>query len=104
MMQVQKKQEVIELLQQNSVYIKTLGVRSIGLFGSFVRDEATEASDVDMLVEFESGQKNYSNYISLAYFLEGIMGRKTELVTKKGLSKYIGPRILETIEYVPLSA
>ncbi len=102
-MQVQRKQEVIELLQQNSTHIKNLGVRAIGLFGSFVRDEATAASDVDMLVEFESGQKNYSNYINLAYFLEGIMGRRTELVTKKGLSKYIGPRILETIEYVPLS-
>ena len=103
-MQVQRKQEVIELLQQNSTHIKNLGVRSIGLFGSFVRDEATEASDVDMLVEFESGQKNYSNYINLAYFLDEIMGRRTELVTKKGLSKYIGPRILETIEYVSLSA
>ena len=103
-MQVQKKQEVVELLQKNSAYIKKLGVKSIGLFGSFVRDEATATSDVDLLVEFENGQKNYSNYINLAYFLEGIMGRKTELVTSKGLSKYIGPRILETIEYVALPA
>jgi hypothetical protein len=103
-MQVQNKHEVIELLRQNSIHIKSMGVRSIGLFGSFVRDEATETSDVDMLVEFENGQKNYNNYISLAYFLEEIMGRKTELVTQKGLSKYIGPQILETIEYVSLSA
>ena len=103
-MRVSSKQEIINRLQQNNAVIKSMGVASIGLFGSFVRNEATESSDVDLLVEFEKGKKNYSNYIELAYFLENLMGRKTELVTKKGLSKYIGPKILETVEYVALTA
>jgi uncharacterized protein len=103
-MKVSSKQEIIKRIQQNNAVIKAMGISSIGLFGSFVKNEASENSDVDLLIEFEQGQKNYTNYIRVAYFLEELMGRKTEVLTKKGLSKYIGPQILETVEYVPLSA
>ncbi len=103
-MRVKQKQEVVALLQQNGTNLKNMGVASIALFGSFVRDEANETSDVDVLVDFEEGKKNYSNFINLAYFLDELLGRKTEVVTREGLSKYIGPKILQTIEYVPLSA
>lgn len=103
-MRVKQKQEVVALLQQNGSNLKNMGVASIALFGSFVRDEANETSDIDLLVDFEAGKKNYSNFINLAYFLDELLGRKTELVTREGLSKYIGPKILQTIEYVPLSA
>ncbi len=103
-MRVKQKQDVVALLQQNEKALKQMGVASIALFGSFVRDEANETSDVDVLVDFEEGKKNYSNFINLAYFLDELLGRKTELVTREGLSKYIGPKILQTIEYVPLTA
>lgn len=103
-MAVCRKQEVIQLLQHNSEEIKKLGVAEIGLFGSFLRDDVHENSDVDILVSFEPGKKNYNNFIRLAYFLENLFGRKTELVTKKGLSRHIGPKILQTIEYVALTA
>ena len=103
-MRVKQKQEIVALLQQNETNLKKMGVASIALFGSFVRDEATETSDVDVLVDFEEGKKNYNNFINLAYFLDELLGRKTELVTREGLSKYIGPKILQTIEYVPLTA
>ena len=103
-MRVKQKQDVVALLQQNGTNLKKMGVASIALFGSFVRDEANETSDVDVLVDFAEGKKNYTNFINLAYFLDELLGRKTELVTREGLSKYIGPKILQTIEYVPFTA
>ncbi len=102
-MKVTTKQEVVQTLKLNSIQIKSMGVSSIGLFGSFVRNEMNDGSDVDLFVEFEPGKKSYSNYIKLAYYLEDLMGRKTELLTKAGLSKYIGSKILKSIEYVPLT-
>ena len=103
-MRVKQKQDVVALLQQNGTNLKKMGVASIALFGSFVRDEANETSDVDVLVDFAEGKKNYTNFINLAYFLDELLGMKTELVTREGLSKYIGPKILQTIEYVPFTA
>jgi len=57
-------------------------------------------SDVDFLVEFESQQKSYDNFMELSFYLEDLLGRKVELVTMQGLSKYIGPHILKQAEYV----
>jgi hypothetical protein len=59
---------------------------------------------VDFLVDFKEGKKTYKNFIALAYFQEDLCGRKIELVTPQGLSKYIGPKILKSTEYVALSA
>lgn len=101
---VKNKDELIFLIRENAVAIKEKGVQRLGIFGSFVRNDMTEKSDVDFLVEFEPGKTTYDNFITLAYFLEDICGRRIELLTKKGLSKYIGPKILKTTEYVALSA
>ena len=53
---VQTKAEVIERLQQQREQLRALGVARLGLFGSFVRDEARPESDVDFLVELEPGR------------------------------------------------
>ena len=91
---------LLEILQANRPTILSYGVSRIGLFGSFVRDEANNLSDVDFVVEFKSGKKSYDNYIELAYFLENLLGRKVELLTPKSMSPYIGPRIMKELEYV----
>jgi uncharacterized protein len=52
-MKVSSKQEIIKRIQQNNAVIKAMGISSIGLFGSFVKNEASENSDVDLLIEFE---------------------------------------------------
>lgn len=84
--------------------LASLGVKSIGLFGSFVREQASRESDVDLLVEFDSGKKTYDNFIDTCFLLEELLGRRVELVTKDSLSPYIKPYILKEVEYVTLSS
>ena len=101
---VQTKREVFQTLSDHSNQLKRLGVRSVGLFGSFVRDEQTEESDVDILVQFEPQQKNFDNFMELSVLLEKLLRRRVELVTTEALSPYIGPHIMSEVEYASLSA
>ncbi len=94
------KSEIIDFLKQNKDAINSYGVRKIGLFGSFVKNEQQEKSDIDILVEFEADKLTYDNYINLAFFLEDSFTRKIDLITSDSLSPYIGPEILEEVEYV----
>ena len=80
------------------------GVRKIGIFGSFVRDDATLHSDVDVLVEFDPDRKTFDNFMNLSFFLEDILERRVEVVTTNSLSPHIGLRILASVEYVTDSA
>jgi len=52
------------------------GVRRIGIFGSIVRGEAREDSDVDILVEFEAGKATFDNFLGLVEYLERLLGKK----------------------------
>jgi len=101
---VQTKAEVIERLQQHREQLRALGVARLGLFGSFVRDEAGPDSDVDLLVDFQEGRKTYRTICDLDDFLEELLGRPVEILTHAGLSPYIGPHILKTTEYVLAAA
>jgi hypothetical protein len=76
------------------------GVKEIGLFGSYVRDEADENSDIDILIDFESEKESFDNFMSAYEVLEKqFSNQKVEIVTKKGLSPYIGPHILDEVYY-----
>ncbi|MDB5235775.1 MAG: hypothetical protein JWR44_2768 [Hymenobacter sp.] len=97
---VRTKAEVIERLQQQREQLRALGVAQLGLFGSFVRDEAGPESDVDLLVDFQQDQKSLHALVALGDFLEGLLGRKVELLTRPGLSPYIGPHVLQSTEHV----
>ena len=99
---VQTKHQIVDLLVDHAKVLKSRGVRRIGLFGSFVRGEQQEKSDVDLLVEFHAEEKTFDNFIQLAFYLEDLLQRNVELVTTESLSPYIGPHILEETEYVSL--
>jgi predicted nucleotidyltransferase len=103
-MAVQTKERVLTLIHARRDRIKALGVKRLGLFGSFVRMQQDRDSDIDVLVEFEPSQKTYDNFIHLAFFLEELFGRRVELVTPEALSPYIGPHIMQEVEYVALDA
>ena len=103
-MTVQTKEHVLLLMQEHQHQIRAFGVRQLGLFGSFVRGQQESESDVDVLVEFEAGQKTFDAFIQLAFFLEELFGRRVELVTPESLSPYISPHILREIEYVRFDA
>lgn len=87
---------VIDILKSHEEEIKKrFGVRRIGLFGSFARDEQKETSDVDILVEFE--EPTFDNFMNLAFFLEDLFSRRVELVTPDSLSPYIAPYVKKEV-------
>ncbi|OSZ82350.1 nucleotidyltransferase [Chitinophagaceae bacterium IBVUCB1] len=100
---VDNKASLIALLHLHKDSIKSYGVRQLGLFGSFVRDNRIDNdSDIDLLVDFEKGKKTFDNFMNLSFYLENIFGRKVELVTHSALSPYIGKHILNEVENVNL--
>ncbi len=98
------KTKIFQTIQKNESSVKMFGVKNLALFGSFVRNEQKDNSDIDFFVEFHEGQSPYDNYIGLVFFLEEIFQRKIDLVTPKSMSPYIGPYIIKELEYVALSA
>ena len=97
---IQTKDELVSLVKENQIEIQKYGIKRLGLFGSFVTERQGEDSDVDLLVEFESGQKSFDRFMALSFFLENITGRRVDLVTTDALSPYLGPHILREVEYV----
>ena len=93
------KQEVIDILKANKNNFARFGVKEIGLFGSFVREEQTESSDVDLLVNLQN--YNWDNYCQLLYFTEALfIGRKVDLITENSIEGYGGVNICREVEYV----
>ena len=91
-------------LQKNKAVLEQYGVKQIGLFGSFVRNEGTEESDIDFLVDFEKEKKTLKNLVNLGDFLETVFGKKVDIVTPQGLSPYIGPYILKEVQYATITS
>lgn len=71
-------------------------VKEIGIFGSFVREEQSETSDIDILVEFEAPIGLFK-FLELEEYLESRLGRKVDLVSKKELKPRIGRYILKEV-------
>ena len=67
---VQTKQDLIGRLRHHRDDLSRLGVRRIGLFGSFQRGEPDPESNVDLLVEFVPGEKSFDNFMAISFFLE----------------------------------
>ena len=96
--------EVASHLANAEAEILGLGVRRLALFGSVLRDAARADSDVDLLVEFETGQKSYDRFIALAELLERLLSRPVELVTTEALSPFLKSYILAEAQDVVRAA
>lgn len=83
--------EILRTLEMLTGDLRRLGVRRIALFGSAARGEASAASDLDFLVEFE--RKSFDTYMDLKFLLEDAFGRRVDLV----LADSIKPRLREAI-------
>lgn len=94
------KEFILSEMKQQKRELQNLGIVRIGLFGSYVREEQTEKSDIDILLEFEPEKENFDNYMTVYDILENLFrNEKVEIVTKNGLSPYIGPQILKEVIY-----
>ena len=77
-----KRDEVLKILAANRERLKEFSVKSLAIFGSVARDEATDASDIDLLVEFEEDSHvGLFRFIDLKLFLEELLGCKVDLAT-----------------------
>ncbi|MBN2160542.1 MAG: nucleotidyltransferase family protein [Spirochaetes bacterium] len=94
--------EIKTIIRNNRKEIKRFGVRKIGVFGSCVREEAREDSDIDFLVVFKKGKKTFDNFMDLHEYLESVYHRKIDLVTPESVSKYIRPYIDKEAVYEKL--
>ncbi len=95
------KENILATLKINKPELLKFGVINIGLFGSYLRNEQSNKSDIDLLIDFEPGKENFDNYMAVYDIFENIFkNQKVEVVTKNGLSKYIGPKILKDVVYV----
>lgn len=94
---VMSKEEVAQLLRENYPYLASeYGVRRIGPFGSYAKGTPGEVSDVDMVVEFE--RPIGFRFVELAEYLEGLLGRKVDVLTPAGIHGIRIGRIAEQIE------
>lgn len=73
-------------------------VRSIGLFGSVVRDDFSPSSDIDIVVDFD--QPIGIEFIDLAYYMEQHLQKKVDLVSRKGIKEKYFKAIEREIVYV----
>jgi uncharacterized protein len=87
---------VEELRQQLPDLEKRYKVKSLGVFGSYVRGEQHSKSDLDLLVEFYV-PPSLLKFIELEYYLSDLLGLKVDLVMKDTLKPAIGKRILREV-------
>lgn len=78
----------IETIQN---YFRTRPVLKAYLFGSYVRGDADDESDIDILVDLDYSQKIGLQFIQMKLDLEKLLNSKVDLVSSNGLSKYIKP-------------
>ncbi|NJL87029.1 MAG: nucleotidyltransferase [Leptolyngbyaceae cyanobacterium SM1_1_3] len=94
------KENIVDCLLLYRREFESLGVKKLGLFGSYVENKHCPNGDVDVLVEFDPEAKTFDNFIRLSLLLDEILLCQVELVTAKSLSPHIAPRILPKVEYV----
>lgn len=97
-----KLDEIKEKLARHKEDLRTrFKVKELGIFGSYVKEEQKEGSDLDVLVDFEEDAKlSLLDVVGLELELSDLLGIKVDLVEKKTLKPYIGQRVLEDVVYV----
>jgi uncharacterized protein len=87
------------LTAHREILISTYKIKTIGVFGSYIKGKPKEKSDIDILVEFKRAV-DFFEFLDLEEYLEQILGIKVDLVTRQALKPYIGKRILEEVVYL----
>jgi predicted nucleotidyltransferase len=93
---VKNLSEIKHLLEEQKPYLhQRYGVVEIKVFGSYVRGEQNEGSDLDILVDFgETPRIDLIDLVNLEYYLSELLGVKVDVAIKSSLRKRIGQRIL----------
>jgi len=86
------RDDILRILSEHREDLTRLGVKSLALFGSAARDEAGAASDVDLLVQFETAP-GFDGYMRLKYYLEELLGSRVDLVMESALKPWARPAV-----------
>jgi hypothetical protein len=89
-----EREEILEILKAHADQLRQRGVKSLRLFGSVARGQASPESDVDLLVAFQASP-SYSEFMKLRILLEDLLGAKVDLVTENGLRDRVRPQVEE---------
>ena len=84
-------------------FCKRRHVKRMALFGSVIRDDFTDASDVDVLVEFEPGRTPGLAFFAMELELSDLLGRKVDLNTEGWLGRYFRQGVLDEAEVIYVS-
>lgn len=94
------QQEILDELSKNlNTWKEKYGVKRIGLFGSYVREEQNELSDIDVIVEFNDAQLSFDNYMDLKFSLEDRFQKPIDLVILDDIKPALRPSILRSAKY-----
>jgi uncharacterized protein len=95
-------EEIKDILKNEKFHLhEKYGIKEIGIFGSYVKSQQREDSDIDVLIELEiSPRISLIDLVELEYYLSELLGTKVDIAIKKNLKKRIGKRILS--EVVPI--
>ena len=87
------RDEVLKMLRAHKPTLaERFGVTGLALFGSFARDQATDTSDVDILVRFDSPATS-KTYFGVQFYIEDLLSRPVDLVTEKALRPELRPYV-----------
>ena len=92
-------ERIINILKEHKEELKErYGIKGIGVFGSYVRGEYKEKSDLDILVEFEEdADVDLLKFVNMENYLSELIGVKVDLVERSGLKPRIGKHILKEV-------
>jgi predicted nucleotidyltransferase len=90
------KDEALKTIRSLQSELIRFKVRNIGLFGSVVRGEQKQSSDIDVLVDF-ADDADLFDFVGLGLFLEEKLGQKVDVVPKKSLRKELRDRVLKEV-------
>ena len=98
---MKSKQYILSKIKSKKEDFLKLGIKNIGLFGSYAQGKQSDTSDIDILIDFEPDKENFDNYMAICDMIDKLFKQeKVDVVTKNGLSPYIGPHILNSVIYV----
>ena len=93
------KSTIKALLIKNKKLLSDYGIKKIGLFGSYLHQNETEESDIDLLVDADD-KMTLLRFADLEIKLSEIFNCKIDLVSVNGISKYIKPSVMKEVEFV----
>ena len=93
------REQVLLILRQHQVGLAVRGIKSLAIFGSVARNEASSASDIDILVDF-IGSATFDGYMETKFYLESLLGCQVDLVVQQALKPRMRPVVEREAIYV----